>query len=46
MTKQEFYFLQAIADFGWSRAEYHWYYVCLCDSEADDVGRSSLRSSL
>jgi len=36
MTTQEFNFLLAISEFGWSRAEYHWHYLWLYDSEAND----------
>jgi hypothetical protein len=47
MTTQEFNFLLAISEFGWSRAQYHWYYLWLYDSEAgEDVGGSSVRPML
>jgi len=46
MTTQEFNFLLAISEFGWSRAEYHWYYLWLYDSESSDVGGSNLRAPL
>jgi hypothetical protein len=46
MTTQEFNFLLAISEFGWSRAEYHWYYLWLYDSETDHVGGSNLQSPL
>jgi hypothetical protein len=36
MTTQEFNFLLAISEFGWSRAQYHWYYLWLYDSEASE----------
>jgi hypothetical protein len=46
MTTQEFNFLLAISEFGWSRAEYHWYYLWLYDSETNDAGESNLRAPL
>jgi len=44
MTTQEFNFLMAIAQFGWSKAEYHWTYLLLFDPEGNDVAKFRLRS--
>jgi len=46
MTTQEFNFLLAISEFGWSRAEYHWHYLWLFDPERDDVNARNLQASL
>ena len=46
MTTQEFNFLLAISEFGWSRAKYHWHYLWLYDSESDDINAPNLQASL
>jgi hypothetical protein len=42
MTIKEFNFLLAIAEFGWTRAEYHWNYLRLFYSEDDNGLRAAL----
>lgn len=46
MTIQEFNFLLAIAEYGWTKAEYHWTYLLLFDPEGNDVAKHRLRSSI
>jgi hypothetical protein len=43
MTLQEFNFLLAIAEYGWSKAEYHWTYLLLFDPDGNDVAKYRLR---